>query len=149
MFSREFIISKGAQPAIYINSYNDNTWLREAVDSLFNVAKKGGFHKGKIWRLLPFINAMHERYDFTWEREWRVRGDLKFRMYDLACVILPKSGELSLKQKFARSAIPVIHPGLTYEEIVYEFSTQQRKTKNIWGKKKKRAKLKKLKMPRK
>lgn len=139
VFSREFIIRKGAQPAIYINSYDGNSWLREAVDTLCEIARKKEFKNGKVWRILPFLNAMHERYDFTWEREWRVRGDVKFQPSDVVAVILPDSGCKALREKFALKGIPVISPGLSYEEIVGELSQQQRKTKNIWVKQKRKA----------
>jgi hypothetical protein len=132
VFSREFILAQGAQPAIYINSYEGNTWLREAADHLFEAASKEGWQKGKLWRLLPFLNAMHESYDFTWEREWRVRGDLKFRPKDVICVILPSAGEEKLREQFARYGVPAIAPGWSYEEIVGELSKQQRRTRRIW-----------------
>jgi hypothetical protein len=131
VFSREFILAQGAQPAIYINSYDENTWLREAADHLFEAVRKDGWQKGKLWRLLPFLNAMHERYDFTWEREWRVRGDLAFRPKDVVCVILP-SDEEELREKFASYGVPAIAPGWPYEEIVGELSKQQRRTRRIW-----------------
>ena len=75
VFTREFIISKGAQPAIYINSYDGNTMMREAADMICDIAEKRKFKTGKLWRILPFLNAMHERCDFSWEREWRLNGD--------------------------------------------------------------------------
>lgn len=132
VFSREFIISKGAQPAIYINSYGKNTFLREAADSICEIARKRKFKSGKVWRFLPYLNAMHERYDFTWEREWRVCGDVQFTPSDVVSVILPSTGYEDLRQKFALKGIPVLTPGLSYEEIINEFSRQQRKTKSIW-----------------
>ena len=107
VFSREFILSKGAQPAIYINSYNDNTWLREAGDRIYKISKEHNFHKGKLRRFLPFLNAMHEGYDFTWEREWRVLGDLDFDPKDVICIILPEDGEREWKRKFLTWGVPL------------------------------------------
>ena len=40
VFSREFIVSRGAQPAIYVNSYYGNAWLREAADQIYQISKK-------------------------------------------------------------------------------------------------------------
>ncbi len=139
VFSREFIITKGAQPAIYINSYSGNLWLRDAANSICKIARKKGFRKGKVWRFLPFLNAMHERYDFTWEREWRVRGDVEFKPSDVVAVILPGGGCKKWRENFALKGIPVLSPGLSYEEIVGELSLQQRKTKRIWVERKRRA----------
>jgi hypothetical protein len=131
VFTKDFIAESGGQPAIYINSYNENLWLRESVDELFEASHRNGRFVGKIWRLLPFLNAMHEKYDFSWEREWRVVQDFKFKLSDLVCVILPHEGEENLKEKFARSGIAVISPGWTYEQIVTELARQQRTTRQF------------------
>ena len=131
VFTKEFITESVGQPAIYVNSYNGNLWLREAVDELFEVSYENNKFVGKTWRLLPFINAMHEKYDFSWEREWRVVGDLKFRLNDLVCVVLPNEDDEDLKEKLARSGIAVISPGWTYEQIVTQLARQQRSTKQL------------------
>ncbi|GIU18407.1 hypothetical protein TUM4261_39170 [Shewanella sp. c952] len=132
VFRREFIVENGAQPVININSYGGNREVRDAADELFEIVKKNGFDKGKVCRLLPFLNAMHEAYDFSWEREWRIVGGLEFEPVDVVAVVLPKGGEEGLRAKFIKKGIPVLSPGLTYEEIVYEFSLQQRATKTAW-----------------
>ena len=136
VFTREFIINKGAQPAIYINSYGGKSPVREAVDTMFEIAEKRGFKRGKLRNILPFMNAMHERYDFTWEREWRVVGDVKFKPQDVVAVILPEAKEEEWREKFIMRGVPVISPGQTYEEIVYAFSGQQIATKKAWVAKK-------------
>jgi len=138
IFLREFIIEKGAQPAIYINSYNNNPWLREAADVLCDIARSKEFKAGKLWRFLPFLNAMHERYDFTWEREWRVRGDVEFKPEDVVAVILPETDSEEWRNTFALRGIAVLSPGLSYEEIIGELSQQQRKTRSIWVERKRR-----------
>jgi len=138
VFSREFIINKGAQPAIYINSYNNNIWLREAADVLCDIARSKEFKNGKLWRFLPFLNAMHERYDFTWEREWRVRGDVQFKPEDVVAVVLPEKDSVEWREKFALRGVPVLTPGLSYEDIIGELSQQQRKTRSIWVERKRR-----------
>ena len=136
VFSREFLVSKGAQPAIYINSYGGETWTREAADTIYEMAKRKRFRGGKLRRLLPYLNAMHERYDFTWEREWRVVGDLAFAPADVVCVILPEDGEEELKRVFLKYGVPVISPGWSVERIVSEFSDQARRARRLWERKK-------------
>lgn len=37
-FSKDFIVRKGGQPALYINEYNGNTWLRDCVDKLYETS---------------------------------------------------------------------------------------------------------------
>ena len=130
-FRKEFIVDVGGQPAIYLNEYNGNTWLRECVDELYatSVTKKAVIRP--LWRILPFVNSMHEGYDFSWEREWRVRGDLRFSSRDIVCVILPSNREEPLKERMATAGIATISPGWTYEQIVAELATQQRATRSI------------------
>ena len=136
VFSREFLVSKGAQPALYINSYGGKSWLREAADKVCDIAEDNDFRRGKLWRLLPYLNAMYERYDFTWEREWRMRGDLKFTPKDIVCVILPENNEEEWKHKFLRRGVPVISPGWSTERIVSELSGQARQARRMWVAKK-------------
>ena len=136
VFSREFLVSEKAQLALYINSYGGNLWLREAADKVFDIAEGCDFRRGKLWRLLPYLNAMHEQYDFTWEREWRVCGDLKFTPKDIVCVILPENNEEERKREFLKRGIPVISPGWSTERIVSELSGQARWAKRLWVAKK-------------
>jgi hypothetical protein len=138
-FSKDFLIRAGGQPALYINSYGGNNWLYDAVQQLYKVSiAHVSRDNNPLWRILPFINAMHERYDFTWEREWRVRGSLDFELSDLVCVILPSDGEKDLKEACMKSGIPAVSPGWTYEQIVSELAKQQSATKFHWKNVKKR-----------
>lgn len=130
VFTKEFVTAAGAQPALYINAYQSN-WLREAADQLFACAAAGEPAYDKLWRFLPFINIMHGKYDFSWEREWRVIGDLKFEQKDLVCVILPEEGEVKLKEAASRAGVATISPGWSYEQIVGELARQQRATKRL------------------
>lgn len=134
VFTREFLISKGGQPAVYVSSYGDNKRMRKAADSIFDIAQKEGLSQGKLRHLLPFLNAMHGKYDFAWEREWRVVGDLEFKPKDVVCVILPEKGAEKLTQAFLKYGVPVISPGWTAERVVAEFSRQARSV-HRWGSK--------------
>jgi hypothetical protein len=125
VFRKRFLIEKGAQPAIYINSYGANHFHIDAADVLYNWCKTLNF-MGFGQRLLPLLNAMHEQYDFAWEREWRVVGHLSFEIDDIVCLILPPEGEDDLKAMAAHHGVAVISPGWTYERIVAEVAMQQR-----------------------
>ncbi|MGL4260589.1 MAG: abortive infection system antitoxin AbiGi family protein [Afipia sp.] len=129
-FRKDFIVSKGGQPALYINEY-DGTWLRECVDAIYEDSVFPDKLIKPLWRLLPFVNSMHDGYDFSWEREWRVRGDLTFATKDIVCLILPDTGEDKLKERMAKNGIAVISPGWTYEQIVAELANQQRTTRSL------------------
>lgn len=131
IFRKEFVVNAGGQPAIYVNGYGGERWLHECVNALYDIGLKGGKLREPHWRILPFINAMHERYDFTWEREWRVLGDLKFRAKDIIAVILPSDAEENLKERLAGQGVATISPGWTYEQIVAELGRQQRATRSL------------------
>ena len=112
VFSGDFLISKGAQPAIYVNSYDGNMAVKEAADRICELAAEEGFRQGKLSRLLPYLNAMHEGYDFASEREWRVAGHLKFAPKGVVCVILPEDDEEELKEEYLQRGVPVVLSGL-------------------------------------
>ena len=40
-------------------------------------------------KLLSLVNKCDEEYDFHWEREWRVVGDLAFKLTDIYCGLCP------------------------------------------------------------
>jgi hypothetical protein len=129
VFKKELLIQFGAQQAIYINSYNGNAELRESVRELFDLCKEKP--SSKLLKIIPYLNAMHEKYDFTWEREWRVSKNFKFKLADIVAVILPEDGEIDLKEKCASAGIATISPGWSYEQIVSQLATQQREVRRI------------------
>jgi hypothetical protein len=118
------------EPAIYINCYGTGYPLRDAANALFEQARREKFDTLTAF-LLPYLNAMSDKYDFTWEREWRVSGHFEFELKDLVCVVLPPDADDAIIDRFARRGIPAISPEWNYERIVAEFATQQRKTKEI------------------
>ena len=134
VFSRQFLISKGAQPALYLNLYDNNERLRDAARSIHEIVAENGFRRSGLAQLLPFLNTMNERHDFAWEREWRIAGDLNFDPRDIVAVILPETGERKLTHKYLERGIPVISPAWSTERIVAEFSEQARTVRRIWRK---------------
>lgn len=131
VFKKRFLVEEGAQQAIYINSYGANSWLKDAAMKLFTRCTKDNELEEPEWRLLPFLNAMSEKYDFSWEREWRVLGDFQFKISDIVCVVIPSDEETKMKDFFATSGIAAICPGWSYEEIVAELASQQRATRRL------------------
>jgi hypothetical protein len=130
VFSKQLLLEKGAQKAVYINGYGGPNYYRAAFDQVFETAVKTGFF-GRSWRMLPFVSAMHGKYDFAWEREWRMSGHFHFDLSDLECVILPADKYAPLKRTLHERGIAVISPGWTYEQLLEELSTQKRTTRRI------------------
>jgi hypothetical protein len=130
VFRREFMLEKGAQQVTYVNSYEGNNAVRESYDRDFEIGQKNNF-TGKVWKKLPFISAMSDRYDFYWEREWRILGDFEFNYSDLVCVILPEDKMGIFKTKLAQQGIAWISPEWGFERIVDSLSDQQRRTRKF------------------
>jgi hypothetical protein len=126
VFSREFLMEKPAQPVFYVNSYGDDKGVREAFDKVFEIAQRSKF-AGKTWKLLPFLSAMHARYDFGWEKEWRHVGDLSFEYDDVECAVVPERVNREIKDRLADLAIAMYSPGWSLEQMVEESRKQQRR----------------------
>lgn len=131
VFDKRTLIEKGAQPALYINSYSGNDALKKSINRIFELSRKNEF-EDDLARILPFVNAMHEKYDFTWEREWRVAGDFHFKHSNIVCCVLPSSGQEDIREKLIQAGIAAVSPGWTYEQIVSEMARQQRTTKKVF-----------------
>jgi hypothetical protein len=127
VFRRDFLIAAGAQQVMYINEYDPFNGLRGPIDALFDMAHRNHF-RGLTWRILPFISTMRDSYDYTWEREWRIVGDLKFLYRDLVCVIMPE-GDQDGRDRWTRYGVPVISPSWSYEKVVFELGRQQKKSR--------------------
>jgi len=88
VFRRDFLIGEGAQQVTYINEFDPFNGLRGSYDKIFDLAAHRNF-KEVSWRMLPFISTMRDNYDYSWEREWRVVGELKFKFRDLEAIRKP------------------------------------------------------------
>ena len=128
-FKREFLLECGAAQVIQVNSYADNKTVREGFDRMFELVKNSNFCS-KMIGMIPFLSAMHERYDFSWEREWRVLGSVKFDLNDLQFVILPEGNAVDLHFKFKKQGIPVICPTWGWEKTVERLIGQHRRLRD-------------------
>jgi hypothetical protein len=125
VFPREFLVRKGAQQVHYINRYAGSEQSR-AADRVFWTAVESECGD-PTWRLIPFWSAMDERCDFSWEREWRILGPMRFEREDLACVILP-AGD-TLWGVMNRAGVAVIDPEWSHEEVIDGMARQIRDMK--------------------
>lgn len=120
VFTKEFIGSKGGNPSFYINTYHHND-LRNAARELFQLARDAGFAGHPATRLLPFVNIFGRtagggRYDFYWEREWKVLGDITFTYGDVVVGLCPENRIDDFENRFP--AIKFISPRWGLDDII-------------------------------
>lgn len=85
-FSRQYLFNKNANPCLNIRE---------------DILKKDLLRTGEIYEryiynfipseLHPFVNIIHNRFDATHEREWRVPNDLSFNHKDILFLFCPES----------------------------------------------------------
>jgi hypothetical protein len=106
-FTREYALDHGANAVWYLNSYIgavQHQWLVKEVNDLIDAVALAGspadggreFANSTIARLTPFMEVIGQweavAKDFTFEREWRKRGDVVFAPNEIAAVIVPPGG---------------------------------------------------------
>jgi hypothetical protein len=90
-FKKEFIRAKQGARLWYVDQ--GSTQARSLNDLLGRLKSEGDFTH-PMWDLTPFIDlVMPGKYEWDWEREWRVRGDLHFLLADVALVVTPEGFE--------------------------------------------------------
>ncbi len=141
VFSRDYLLEKGANPAFYLNSKGTalKKYLIDQFDYNFSGIKKykewkeqeDDFYR-EIIQYYSLINDMSSRYDFSWEREWRYCGNFKFNYTNLVAIVAeaPKKfhqqcePEIPDKKKRYFNRTPIISPSWNYEDIISELSNK-------------------------
>jgi hypothetical protein len=81
-FKKEFIAQRGGGRVWYID---DGTPLNDAIFDAIRVLLRSQDFSSSWWKATPFMDrVMPQRYEFEWEREWRVPGGLRFSYADIA-----------------------------------------------------------------
>jgi hypothetical protein len=144
VFWRDELVDEGANPALYINS--KGTTLRDyllsefdshfkGVNAFQNLRAREAYYR-EIVHYYSIINVISEKYDFSWEREWRHSGHFKFKYVDVVAIVAKNpekfenkcENEFKPKQLKKVRRIPVISPYWSYEEVIEELSIK------IWQK---------------
>ncbi len=87
-FKKSFIRANGGARVWYIDQGSEQA--RSLNDHLLALNARGDFDN-PIWRISPFVDlVMPGRYEWDWEREWRIQGNLSFDLEDVAFVITPE-----------------------------------------------------------
>lgn len=141
VFWRDDLLERGANPALYISDKSPG--LRQHLLAQFrghfcrngtheNFVKAHGAAKaGAIINYYSLVNLISKKHDFSWEREWRFRGQLTFDYQALVAIIAENPEEFRGALEKASSRIPsakqllripIISPAWGYELVVEEMS---------------------------
>ena len=141
VFDRQGLLERGANPAIYINA--GTTRLKEfllkqfrgqfdGITTLRGLKDTERAHYEAIVQYYSMVNIIRRTHDFTWEREWRLTGDLEFKYGEVVAIIAPEPEEFEDECKGALSPtkfryvrrLPIISPEWSYEDIVEVMSAR-------------------------
>jgi len=109
-FRRSWLQRQGAAPVWYV------TRGGAVQQQIFEAVRSRGFQAKPdpgdlIWALTPFIDYPQDsdeaetRYDWRWEREWRVRGAITFQPDDVSLVFAPEARHLQFRQWWEREVL--------------------------------------------
>jgi hypothetical protein len=101
-FDRDWLFKKGANPCLNI---------RESLFR-FPVTVKDEWYERRIYnfmppQLIPFINVIHDSFDATHEREWRLASDLFFTYSEVMFIFCCES-DFSLFSRIQVNGKPVL-----------------------------------------
>jgi len=147
VFLKSNLLEKGANPVIYVNS--QETGLRNFLLNQFkdhfgsrktyrSLRKSYGDHADAIIRYYSLVNLLSPRVDFSWEREWRHQGHLKFEYREIVAIVVPDPERFSanLRRYFGRALakeidmIAVVSPHWSYEQLLEATSICVRNAKS-------------------
>jgi hypothetical protein len=102
-FTKDFIRDRQGARVWYVDQGSEQA---HSLNEHLRELKSRRDFSHPMWDLTPFMDlVMPGRYEWDWEREWRVRGDLRFLLEDVAFVITPEGvGEIPALDGF------YIHP---------------------------------------
>jgi len=101
-FDRDYLFSRGANPCLNIR--------QDLLKKEFT--RDGEGYSRSVYNFIPpqlhpFVNVIHQSFDATHEREWRVSGDLSFEYLDVMFVFCPES-EFPAFARIQSSGRPVL-----------------------------------------
>lgn len=94
VFKKEYIRQQGGNPVFYVTGV-----LSKALWRLYKDAIKGGYNREEN-KLLALVNKCDDKIDFHWEREWRIVGNLQFKLNDVYCGLCPKKDMPYFESKY-------------------------------------------------
>ncbi|MET8049736.1 abortive infection system antitoxin AbiGi family protein [Streptosporangium sp. NPDC005286] len=142
VFAKDWARRRGANPIWYIDITPGHAWLTHPINRLVEQAMaaltqpvtqpNGGVPD--VLQLTPFIEQMGTgirsndgviyRKEFSWEREWRHRGDLDFARGDVIMIFAPESDHTSFSQELSARGYdseripPILDPNWSLERMI-------------------------------
>ena len=105
-FHRRWMHTRGAAPVWYLPRESS------VQNEFFEVVKSLAFRSDPdllhfLWRFTPFIDYPQDgtTYDWRWEREWRVRGDLQFAPEHVAVLFAPERNHETIREMWLWEAL--------------------------------------------
>jgi hypothetical protein len=138
VFLKDFVLERNGNPAVFINAHGDDTVKRmlldefrfrfKSVTTLRQFNRKYTTSGDARIRYYSLINVIQNNHNFTWEREWRHLGNLRFKYENLIAIICPSRFKLRTlaKKKMTTDRfnflprIPIINADWGLEDIVEE-----------------------------
>ena len=107
VFSKRWIVERGGNPVWYISAMKPTSGL--SLTSNVNLIVKDPealYRVPSILKLTPFWELTgdwrhlmsNNRKDFSWEREWRIVGDVYFHLHELKVVLAPKEHHQCIRE---------------------------------------------------
>lgn len=115
VFSKDFLIQKGANPVFYVNTYAN----QERRDAIIKAMKQMDPYIQK--QIAPYVEIFGWTgsggiYDFHREREWRYPGDFEFGWKDIIFGLCDDEHIEEMEQLFEKE-VKFISPFMDLEEI--------------------------------
>jgi len=122
VFTREFLQARGANPVMYLNTYQSEE-IKQAVADLVSRPEL----RSSIEKIVAYFDTFgkdhgEKIYDFYWEREWRLRGDMEFDYPDVLLGICRDEDIDFFNEKYP---IKFISPFMSVEEIIRTLSRKK------------------------
>jgi hypothetical protein len=114
VFAKRFLLELGGAPLWYLE---DGTAPQIAMSALIELHRQNGVDPNDpLWRITPLIDCPSGptspyRYDFRWEREWRVAADVSFVPSDVAALLIPEHNHVPAREFFEEHVADNTGPG--------------------------------------
>ncbi len=117
VFSKDFLMQKGANPVFYVNTYADQNRKQALIDTIRQLPIDRQREIAPYIDIFGWTNAGGEIYDFQWEHEWRYSGNFGFEWKDIIFGLCEDEYIDEVEQLFEKE-IRFVSPFMSLEEIV-------------------------------